>query len=105
MTDAEIKAYKARLYREANPDKAKAYLAKWQKDNADRIKQATRAYYQKNKAKMYLKVRAWQKANPDRVLASVKKWQAANPEKVKAYRRAYYQKCKARALAAKLSHA
>ena len=105
MTDKEIAAYKRRLYREANPDKAKAYLAKWQKDNVERIKKATRAYYQKNKAKMYLKVRAWQKANPDRVLASVKKWQAANPEKVKAYRRAYYQKCKARALAAKLSHA
>ena len=100
MTDKEIKAYKVRLYREANPEKAKAYLAKWQKDNAEKCRKYCRDYYAKNKAKMTAKVRAWQKANPDRVLAAVRKWQAANPEKIKANKRAYYLRRKARIAAA-----
>jgi len=31
MTDAEIKAYKVRLCREANPEKYKTYAKEWQK--------------------------------------------------------------------------
>jgi hypothetical protein len=100
MTDKEIHAYKARLRREANPEAHKAYLAKWQKDNADKCREASRRYYAKNRAKIGAKVRAWQKANPDRVIASVRKWQAANREKVKANRHAYYLRRKARIAAA-----
>jgi hypothetical protein len=35
MTDAEIKAYKVRLCREANPEKYKTYAKEWQKANRD----------------------------------------------------------------------
>ena len=96
MTDAEIKAYKMRLYRKANPEKIKAYTAQWQKDNVEKRREYARKYYAANKAKLARKVRAWQKANCDRVLVSVKKWQAANPEKIKASKRAYYLRRKAR---------
>jgi hypothetical protein len=100
MTDKEIHAYKARLRREANPEAHKAYLAKWQKENAEKCREASRRYYAKNRAKICAKVRAWQKANPHRVVASVRKWQAANPEKLKANKRAYYLRRKARIAAA-----
>ena len=110
MTDKEIKAYKMRLYREANPEKIKAYTAQWQKDNVEKRRKYARNYYAKNKAKLALKVRTWQKANRERVLVSVKKWQKANPEKFKANKRAYYLRRKARiadafARLASLSHA
>ena len=95
MTDKEIKAYKSRLRREADPAKHKAYVAAWQAANKDKMREAFRRYYQRNKATMLAKVRAWQKANPDAVRAAVKKWQASNPDKVKAYRRAYYLRRKA----------
>jgi hypothetical protein len=96
MTDAEIKAYKARLRREADPEKYKAYLAAWQKANPEKCREACKRYYYRNKAKLNAKVRAWQKANPDRVKAFVRNWQKANPGKVKAIRRAYYLRRKAR---------
>jgi hypothetical protein len=105
MTDKEIAAYKRRLRVNANPEAHKAYLSKWQKDNAEKCREASRRYYAKNKAKITAKVRAWQKANPDRVVASVRKWQAANPEKVKANKHAYYLRRKARISAALATHA
>ena len=98
MTDKEIAAYKTRLRREADPEKVKAYIANWQRANADKVREYGRKYYAKNKAKLFAKTIAWQKANPEKVLASVRKWQAANPDKVKQYRRAYYLRCKARRL-------
>ena len=95
MTDKEIASYKARLRREANPEKYKAYLSAWQKANPEKCREASRRYYAKNKHKWVARVREWQKANPESVRASVRKWQAANPDKLKAYRRAYYLRRKA----------
>ena len=49
MTDKEIKAYKSRLRREADPAKHKAYVAAWQAANKDKMREAFRRYYQRNK--------------------------------------------------------
>ena len=109
MTDKEIVAYKRRLYREANPEKMKAYVADWQKANPDKCREASRRYYAKHKAKCIARAKAWQAANPDRMLGYIKKWKAANPEKIAAIKRRYYLKRKARIEAAlaqyKPSHA
>jgi hypothetical protein len=94
MTDNEIKAYKTKLRRQANPEK---------------YRKIERRYYQKNKTKKYEQVQRWRKANPDRVRSYLANWKAANPEKVAALKRRYYLKRKARIEAAlaqyKPSHA
>ena len=95
MTDKEIAAHKRRLYREAYPEKMKAYVANWQKANPEKCREASRRYYAKNKAKCIAKARAWQKANPDRMLGYIKKWKAENPEKVAEIKHRYYIKRKA----------
>ena len=88
MTDKEITAFKARLRRQANPEKHR---------------EAERRYYQKYKAKKYEQVSKWRKANPDRVASYLANWKANNLQKVKAYKRAEYLRRKARLAA--LSHA
>jgi hypothetical protein len=50
MTDKEIKAYKHRLWREANPEKHLASVRRWQIANADKVKAYKRAWYQRRKA-------------------------------------------------------
>jgi len=81
MTDAEIKAYKVRLCREANPEKYLTYAKEWQKANRDKCKVYLQRYYQKNR-----KVR----------IEVARKWQAANPERYKAILQRAYAKRKAR---------
>ena len=81
MTDNEIKAYKTRLRRQANPEK---------------YREIERRYYQNNKTKKYEQVQRWRKANPDRVRSYLANWKAANPDKVKANKRAEYLRRKAR---------
>jgi hypothetical protein len=88
MTEKEIKAYKVRLCREANPEKYKTYAKEWQKANREKCKVYMRNYYQRNKAAR---------------IAAARAWQAANPEKFKAMLRKAYAKRKARLAA--LSHA
>jgi ABC-type nitrate/sulfonate/bicarbonate transport system substrate-binding protein len=80
MDDAEIKAYKRRLYVEANREKVTAYLKAWQQANREKCRETMRRYYQRNKATMIANAKAWQKANPD---------------KIKAYHKARYLKRKA----------
>ena len=53
MDDAEIKAYKRRLYVEANREKVTAYLKAWQQANREKCRETMRRYYQRNKIKAY----------------------------------------------------
>ena len=50
MTDKEIKAYKHRLWREANREKHIASVRRWQIANAERVKAYKHAWYLRRKA-------------------------------------------------------
>ena len=69
MNDAQIIAYKARLRREANPEKYKTYAKEWQRANLNKCRAYRKNYYQRNKAARIAYSRAWQAANPERFKA------------------------------------
>jgi hypothetical protein len=52
MTDKEIKAYKARVRREADPTKHRQQVKAWKVRNRDKWLAIKRAYYQRRKARI-----------------------------------------------------
>jgi hypothetical protein len=52
MTDKEIKAYKARLRREADPTKHRQHVKAWKIRNREKWLALKRAYYQRRKARI-----------------------------------------------------
>ena len=52
MTDKEIKAYKSRLRREADPTKHRQQVKAWKVRNRDKWLAIKRAYYQRRKARI-----------------------------------------------------
>lgn len=76
----------------------KANVNAWQQANPEKVKTSSRAWYDRNKAKVSQSSRAWQLSNPekykelqclwyqknkDRVIARTRAWQKANPEQFK----------------------
>jgi len=52
MTDKEIKVYKARLRREADPTKHRQQVKAWKIRNREKWLAIKRAYYQRRKARI-----------------------------------------------------
>ena len=80
----EDKRAQNRAWKQANPDKVRAYY----KANRDKVKAQSRAWKQANPDKARAHDRAWKQANRDKVRASQKAWKQANPDKIRAWRQA-----------------
>ena len=77
----------------------RCYGRKWQKENPERIKVASRKRYKENPEKRKSSSKKWREQNPEKRKASIEKYREENPEKCKASSKKYYQenpeKCKA----------
>jgi 5-methylcytosine-specific restriction endonuclease McrA len=97
MTPEEKRAKQrenARLWRKANPEKAKASKQRYR--TSVKGKETERRHYEQNKEKLREKVRLWSRKfraeRPDKARANERRWREANPEKAKAIRRAVLRK-------------
>ena len=73
MTDEERRKYyrdKMRAWRAANPDKVRA---------------ASKKYYDNNKAKCAARAKDWNARHPSYATKQSRKWRAANPDKIKCH--------------------
>jgi hypothetical protein len=81
-----------KVWRVANPEKAKASIRAWAKANPERRRELARIWYrahteikraygQKNAARIKIKTQRWNKAHPDRKAVHTAKWARNNPEK------------------------
>lgn len=61
---------------------AAARKKKWAEDNAEKLKEQGRAYYQKNKDKIKEQVKAYKKDNPEKVRNRQKKHYEENKERI-----------------------
>jgi len=83
---------KAKLLRDADPEKAREDVRKWRKNNPEKAAECNRNWHKENKEK----IKKWRDANPDKMkatykrsykkhrekkLAYSKKWQAKNPHR------------------------
>lgn len=68
----------------ANPEKVKAYQAKWYRENIEKRKVSMAKWLNENQEKRKVDHAKWQKANPEKVKENHAKWVKNNPEKVKA---------------------
>lgn len=74
-------------WRAANPEKAKAGVAKWIAANPEKRKATNTAWVSSNHDKVKASSAKWRAANPDNKKAHNRKWSSANPEAGRAYNR------------------
>lgn len=92
MRTAEQKARNAahmRAVRAANPEKARARNAAWNKANPEKAHASVTAWHKANPERVRANSAAWRKKHPDTARASSRAWQKANPERYLANTRAY----------------
>jgi hypothetical protein len=100
---------RAKTWREANPERAKAYRKAWRKANPERTKAYRKALYIKNReeekedarryaaqayaknpSKFRLRVKKWAAQNPDKVSGHQTRWRKRYPQKSRDYNRKRY---------------
>lgn len=86
MTDSKSRA---RAWREANPEKVRAYAAAYYAANGEQERGRSAAYRTANREKARARSAAWREANPERERARKAAYRAANQEKERARNVAY----------------
>jgi hypothetical protein len=81
-----------KTYREKHKEREKERVAKWQKENREKVAATQRRYVEKDPIAHKGKQKAWYQKNKASVLEKQKIYKEANREKVTAYAKAYYQK-------------
>ena len=74
----------AKVWREANKERAAANVKSWYRANKERKAATTKAWYQANKERKAATVKAWNEANPDKVKAQRERKKERNPENISA---------------------
>jgi hypothetical protein len=69
----------------------KIRIAKWKKENPDKVKEQRKKYYKENPEKVKEKNKKYREENPDKVKEYMKKYREENPDKVKEYKKKYYK--------------
>jgi hypothetical protein len=88
-----------KAYREAHAEEQKAYIAKWRKDNPERLQfladrrlklhrddivAKSKVYYEKNKERIAVRAKEYRKKNKEFIYASICRWKKANPARARA---------------------
>jgi len=82
-------AARCKAWREANPEKKKAYLKAWREANPEKRKAYDKAWCEANSEKRKACYKTWCEANSEKKKAYDKAWREANSEKKKAYLKAW----------------